>query len=63
MRENQDARHITLDVLTCLPIVYSNFVKKRIPDKDKIYEQWHKDFTIKFTIEDKWPAAKSGLAL
>lgn len=59
MRENQDARDLTLEVLTCLVMMYSNFTIKRIPEKNKIYEQWYTDFTIKFGIEDRKSTANS----
>ncbi|NHM08342.1 hypothetical protein G4D82_14025 [Flavobacterium sp. CYK-4] len=47
MRENYTARYVVIEVLTCIIIAYSNFVDKRVPEKNQIYEKWYIDFNTK----------------
>ncbi|MBO0323968.1 hypothetical protein J0X14_16790 [Muricauda sp. CAU 1633] len=52
MRENQFARSISLEVLCCLTFTYHNFVQKRIPEKNEIFEKWHIDFNKTYDSEN-----------
>jgi len=59
MRECQYTRNITLEVLDCLAFTYHNFIQKRIPEKNDIFEKWDVDFSAKYDIENTKPAANS----